>query len=258
MRRLLLPALIACLLAAGPTLAMTPEEAFHDGNRLFRDDLYWAALLRYRQALDAGLDTPALRYNMGVAEYKADQHIRARDSLLKAADSPQFRIAAQYNLGLNAYALGEYDEALRWFRLVRDQDENPTLARVRRRVAIGRIREGEIDEQLEMQARAEDRTEHPPVYELRSEDARGLRNGQQPVSLAQGTVHRLRRSGPAGHRSPIVQSGAFIPVSVTARYQVNALENEGFFAAYRFGGRFYQDQNLENANEYRHEGKFRQ
>ena len=113
MRRYLLPALIACLLTAGPAFAMTPEEAFQDGNRLFRDDLYWAALLRYGQAQEAGLDTPALHYNMGVARYKADQHIRARDSLLKAADSPQFRIAAQYNLGLNAYALGEYDEALR-------------------------------------------------------------------------------------------------------------------------------------------------
>ena len=47
--------------------AMTAEQYFADGNRLFRDDLYWAALLRYRQAADAGLSSPLLHYNMGVA-----------------------------------------------------------------------------------------------------------------------------------------------------------------------------------------------
>ena len=254
MRRYLLPALIACLLTAGPAFAMTPEEAFQDGNRLFRDDLYWAALLRYGQAQEAGLDTPALHYNMGVARYKADQHIRARDSLLKAADSPQFRIAAQYNLGLNAYALGEYDEALRWFRLVRDQEENPTLAKYAG-IAIGRIREGEVDEQLEMQARAED-----------VQNTRRFTNLEVKTRVGFGTDSNPYRSPREPYIDfgdpdlpvivPVVQSGAFIPVSLTARYQVNSLENEGFFAAYRFGGRFYQDQNLENANEYRHEGSF--
>ena len=41
---------------------MTAYETFQDGNRLFRDDLYWAALLRYRQAAEAGLNPrdPAL------------------------------------------------------------------------------------------------------------------------------------------------------------------------------------------------------
>ena len=50
--------------------AATAGELFADGNRLFRDDLYWAALLRYRQAGEAGMDTPLLHYNTGVAHYK--------------------------------------------------------------------------------------------------------------------------------------------------------------------------------------------
>ena len=33
--------------------ALSASEIFADGNRLFRDDLYWAALLRYRQAYEA-------------------------------------------------------------------------------------------------------------------------------------------------------------------------------------------------------------
>lgn len=47
-----LTALLAFTALALPAnaAAMTAGEAFADGNRLFRDDLYWAALLRYRQA----------------------------------------------------------------------------------------------------------------------------------------------------------------------------------------------------------------
>ena len=62
---------LACLFAGGTAAAMSAEELFRDGNRLFRDDLYWAALLRYEQAAEAGLDTALLHYNTGVAHYKA-------------------------------------------------------------------------------------------------------------------------------------------------------------------------------------------
>jgi hypothetical protein len=55
---------------------------------------------------------------------------------------------------------------------------------------------------------------------------------------------------------PVEQSGAYIPVSLLAKYQVNALENEGFFFAYRMRGRFYQDAALESASEYRQEASF--
>jgi hypothetical protein len=90
-----------CVAAGQASFAMTAEEAFSDGNRLFRDDLYWAALLRYRQASDAGMDTPLLHYNTGVAHYRAGQHIRARESLRRAAESPALAVLAHYNLGLN-------------------------------------------------------------------------------------------------------------------------------------------------------------
>ena len=43
-----LRALVALLIVAttGPAFAATASELFADGNRLFRDDLDWAALLR--------------------------------------------------------------------------------------------------------------------------------------------------------------------------------------------------------------------
>jgi hypothetical protein len=53
-----------------------------------------------------------------------------------------------------------------------------------------------------------------------------------------------------------VKSGAFMPVSLSAKYRVNAYTHEGFFGAYRLAGRYYQDKELENANEYIHELSF--
>ena len=55
---------------------------------------------------------------------------------------------------------------------------------------------------------------------------------------------------------PVEQASAFMPVTLGARYQVNAYENEGFFGAYRLDGRYYQDQEIESANEYLHELSF--
>jgi tetratricopeptide (TPR) repeat protein len=132
---------LVCLLAGTTAAAMSADELFRDGNRLFRDDLYWAALLRYEQAAEAGMDSPLLHYNTGVAHYKAGQHIRARESLQKATRSPSLRQLAHYNLGLNAYAAGDNEEALRWFRYARDQGASEEISGLAR-TAIARPAKG--------------------------------------------------------------------------------------------------------------------
>ena len=126
-------ALVLVVLFVGtPTVAFAipANELFADGNRLFRDDLYWAALLRYEQAGNAGMDTPLLHYNSGVAHYKAGQYKRARESLLKASRSYNLEVLSHYNLGLNAWAAGDSDEALRWFGKARDQDRSQKIRRL--------------------------------------------------------------------------------------------------------------------------------
>ena len=167
-------ALLAIVMAP-PAAAMTAQEYFADGNRLFRDDLYWAALLRYRQAAEQGMDTPVLHYNMGVAHYRAGQHVRAREALLKASSDPAFGIPAQYNLGLNAWALGETDEALRWFRLVRDQNRNEKLQKYAV-VAISRIRAAEED-QTDYEVLVEERDEKRDFADLQLHGTVGVSEG---------------------------------------------------------------------------------
>lgn len=232
---------------------MTAEQFFDDANRLFRDDLYWAALLRYRQASEAGLNTPLLHYNTGVAHYRAQQHIRAREELLKALDSPFLRVTTQYNLGLNAYAAGDTNEALRWFRLARDQQENETISDYAR-VAIARIRAQQaLDDPIIIEKEKRRREQSFADLDLRGRvsfgnDSNVFRSpSDQYVDFSDPALPLI---------TPQELSGVFMPVSLSAKYTVNAFKYEGFFGAYRMSGRYYQDKELDNANEYSHELSF--
>lgn len=242
------------LVSLAPTaFAATASELFVDGNRLFRDDLYWAALLRYREAAEAGMDTPLLHYNTGVAHYKAKQHVRARESLRRASVYGPLAPISHYNLGLNAYAMGEVDEALGWFRRARDQEQRRDIRRLARR-AISLIEdEIESDSPVLLQAAIEEQDRALINLDLRMRTGAGLDDNvfRSPSETYVDLANPVQPTV-----TPEVQSGLYIPVSLSAKYQVNSLENEGFFGSYRFGGRFYQDKALTNANEYLHEIAF--
>lgn len=250
---LLILAALMVLLPVRTALAMTAMQYFEDGNRLFRDDLYWAALLRYRQAADEGLDSAVLHYNTGIAHYRAKQHIRARESLQKASSDPALRDAAQYNLGLNAFAAGNNDEALRWFQLVRDQARNEKLQSFAV-AAIARIRETmEKPDAFDVRLAEREKKRAFTDLELRARVSFGnndnvFRAPNQPyVDFADPALPLI---------NPEVYSGAYIPVALSAKYRVNSLPFEGFYGAYRMSGRFHQDEQLNNADEYVQELSF--
>ena len=251
--RRLAAVVVLSLLQASPAIAMSGQEYFDDGNRLYRDDLYWAALLRYRQAYDAGLDTPLLHYNTGIAHYRAQQYIRARESLLRALDSPRLRVAAQYNLGLNAYRLGDDDEALRWFRLARDQQQNETIAEYAR-VAIARIRARRaLEDPIEIEQQRRERETLFADFEFRVR----LSFGNDDNVFRSPSDPYIDFSDPAlPVVTPTVQSGAYMPIDLKVKYKINVFDFEGFFGSYRLAGRYYQDKELENGNEYIHEISF--
>ena len=248
-----LAAALLCLMPALPTAAMTAFEAFAEGNRLYRDDLYWAALLRYRQAGEAGMNTPLLHYNTGVAHYRAQQHIRARRSLLKAAQSASLRVISHYNLGLNAYAAGDIDAALNWFRQARDQEDSAKIHRLAI-VALSRLL-------------AEKKASDPMVVrEKKRRTEKKITDFDLHASIGFGTDDNVYRSPNQPYVDfsdpnlpiiyPEVTSGVYVPVGLRAKYSVNSLENELFFGAYRLSGRYYQDADLDSANEFSHEIRF--
>ena len=243
----------SCLLQPGDAVAANASDMFADGNRLFRDDLYWAALLRYRQAEEAGMDTPLLHYNAGIANYHAQQHIRARESLLKAAREPRLRAISHYNLGINSYAANDLDDALHWLRKARDQQSNEHISELAR-IAIARLmRESRASDPIVMMA--ETRKAERKLFDLDlsgrvgfGNDTNAYRSPSEPyIDLSDPNTPLV---------VPVVQPGSFVPYDFLAKYNVNSLKNESFFGAYRLSGRFYQDELLNNADQYRHELSF--
>ena len=250
----------ALLLAAAFSLAplsshaVGAAESFADGNRLFRDDLYWAALLRYRQAAEAGMDTPLLHYNVGIAHYKARQYGRAHQALLKASQSSRLRVVSHYNMGINAYAAGTNEEALRWLRRARDQEQSRRIRELAIR-AIARIRNEEPKvEPIVVQARgilsAKKFTNFDiyarvgfgydnNVYRTPADPYLDLSNRNQPVII-----------------NPVLQEGMFNRVRLGAKYSIKSFEHESFFGRYRMTGIFHSEQPLNNADEYSHELAF--
>ncbi len=242
-----------CLLQPGGAVAANANQMFADGNRLFRDDLYWAALLRYRQAEQAGLDTPLLHYNSGVANYRAQQHIRARESLLKAAREPRLRAISHYNLGLNSYATNDLDDALHWLRKARDQQSNEHISDLAR-IAIARLlRESRASDPVILTA--ETRHAERKLFDLDLSGRISFGNDSNAYRAPSETYIDLADPN-TPIVVPVVQSGSFIPYDFLAKYNINSLKNESFFGAYRLSGRFYQDELLTNADQYRHELSF--
>ena len=233
--------------------ALTTEEMFADGNRLFRDDLYWAALLRYEQARDAGMNSAVLHYNIGVTHYRAGQHSRARESLLKAVQSPNLRVVSQFNLGLNEYADGDTEKALEWFYMAREQDENRRIRRLAK-TAIERLEVKQETIELEQ------------IPEEKLEAERDYSNFDLLAYVGYGSDDNVYRAPSEPYFDfaepgnppvvPVVFSGAFVPVDVRVKYSINSYLFESFYAAYRMTGRLYQDEEIENADEYSHELSF--
>lgn len=249
---------VAALLLLAPlsgARAASGYELFVDGNRLFRDDLYWAALLRYEQALDQGYDTPLLHYNAGIAHYRAGQYERAARAFERAAAEPALRLVARYNLGLTARAAGDRGAALDWFRQVRDQDSEPRLAELAGQAIRLMLRDADkrrvVDEDSPAPPPAA--VERPRGFAFNADI--GVGNDDNVYrSPDQAYVDRSQPGNPVV--TPVVQSGVYYPVDITARYSVGSFEHEAFFGSYRLAGRYYQDPELENANEFSHQLAF--
>ena len=257
-RRQSLPGAIAlaaflCLSPLQQSHALTSDEMFADGNRLFRDDLYWAALLRYQQAIDAGMNSAVLYYNIGVTHYRAGQHNRARQALQTAEQAPSLRVITQFNLGLNEYAAGDVDKALEYFYQARDQRENRQIRKLAR-TAISRLEKEQ--EEIELEAVPEEKAKAEREYS-RFDLTAYVGYGSDDNVYRTPSANYLDFSDPAVPLvTPEVQSGGFIPVDISVKYSINSYILESFYAAYRMTGRLYQDEEIENADEFSHEISF--
>ncbi|NIR59350.1 MAG: hypothetical protein GWO02_07425 [Gammaproteobacteria bacterium] len=110
-----------------PAQAAPAEKAFAAAVEAFRQGRYEAARTQFLQARRAGVDTPALRFNLGVTYYRLERYPAARREFRGLADDPEWGALAEYNLGLVARAEGRDASAVRHFERARALTGDPKL-----------------------------------------------------------------------------------------------------------------------------------
>jgi tetratricopeptide (TPR) repeat protein len=121
------------LLATGGVASAGIADNWASGQQAFNDGNYASALHFFESARDAGLDGPAVHYNIAVSQFRLERYEDAgRTFALIARWFPQMRGLAEYNLGLVARRLGDTPQArvhfLRAYQLSPDNREIRVLA----------------------------------------------------------------------------------------------------------------------------------
>ena len=242
---------LVCLCTTMTAYAQSNAEArFREGNTLFRSGIYETALRRYREAASAGLDTPTLYYNTGVAAYKVGQYDLAEVAFRRAQNSSRLAALALYNLGLTYRELGRPLEAEQSFRAAASASTSRDLANLSSRAAdsltipLERIDRGNRPSRFRHPA---SRPEVEPPGELRL--MLSARLGQDD-NVYRSPANPYVDFGAPGQPlvTPVVQSASFMPIDVLAEYTMQNEPRDTLFRfSYRLDGDFY-DSEFSNAN----------
>jgi len=102
-------------------------QAAEQGVTAFRAGDYPAALQSFLDALQAGLDTPGLRYNLGATYYRLGRYEEAEREFQALAPDPKWAPLARYNLGLAVQRAGRRQQAMEYFEQVYRTTTDPNL-----------------------------------------------------------------------------------------------------------------------------------
>ena len=238
-------ALTACL--AAPAAAQTAAELMAEGNQLVRSGIYRTALLRYREASAAGLDSGLLHYNLGVVHYELGDYAASAGEFARAAADPALAALASYNRGLALQAGGNAAAASEAFRAAADVADDRQL----RRAAEGAA-EAAVAARPPPASRGRSFPSQPePVARIgRLELAATARLGTDDNVYGTPSEPYVDLSDPTQPLvTPVVHSASFVPAELHALY---VLENEPgdteFMFRYDLDGAFY-DAEFSNATE---------
>ena len=102
-------------------------QAAEQGIQAFRAGDYQAALRSFLDARQAGLNTPGLRYNLGVTYYRLGRYAEAEREFQALAPDPNWAPLARYNLGLTAQRAGRPQQAMEHFEQAYRATTDPNL-----------------------------------------------------------------------------------------------------------------------------------
>ncbi len=135
---------LATTLAAMPAVA-ADNASFVAARDAFAAGRYDDALSLFRAALAEGVDSAALRYNIGVCLYRLGEHADAERTFAElAARYPEFRAIAAYNRGLALLALERTEDAVAAFEVARaigDERLAPLAAAALAELEVRRVAE---------------------------------------------------------------------------------------------------------------------
>src|SRR3981081_472220 len=112
------------------------------GIRDFGSGAFQQALDKFLDARGQGMDSPALRYDLGATYYKLGRNTEAATEFRSLLSDPKFGDFARYNLGLTARRAGHKSEAKEYFSQVAEQAHDAHLQALARAELRGHSRGG--------------------------------------------------------------------------------------------------------------------
>jgi tetratricopeptide (TPR) repeat protein len=234
-------------LGGGEAAAQTAAELLAEGNQLVRSGVYRTALLRYREAAAAGLDTPLLSYNLGVVHYELGDFAESADEFARAAALPALGALASYNRGLALRAAGDSAAASEAFRTAAESADDRDL----RRLAAAAADEGVAASPApSSSARRVALVAEPDARIGELELAAAARLGQDDNATRAPAEPYTDLSDPTQPLvTPVVHAASFMPAELHAAYVLgNEAGDTEFLFRYDMNGAFY-DAEFSNATE---------
>lgn len=130
------------------------RQAITEGNRLYNDGRYRAAMLKYREALEHNPSSAVAKYNLGLSQIRlgsnpSDTTQTAKDMLQKGSEAmeqvaryggqkPLLASQANYNLGNVAFNAEDYKQALNYYK--QSLRLNPDDAAAKRNLRITQLK----------------------------------------------------------------------------------------------------------------------
>ena len=228
-------------LTTGTALAQSAAELFAEGNALVRSGVYRTALLRYREAAAAGLDTPLLHYNVGVVYYDLGEFAAAAEEFARAATHPTLAALASYNRGLAQRAGGDHAAAALSFQAAADSAEDRDLRRLATNAAAATASLDRTPAEVRPTRRAPRATVEPEARVGEFRLLAAARLGQDDNVYDAPADPYVDLSAPALPLvTPVVHSGSFMPVELRAAYVLgNESGDTDFSFRYDLDGDFY-------------------
>lgn len=244
---LILLTFVTCV-AAGQAAAQSAAELVAEGNALVRSGVYRTALLRYREAAAAGLDTPLLHYNVGVVRYELGDFADSAAEFAQAAAEPALAALASYNRGLALRAAGDSVAATAAFAAAADTASDRDLRRLAADAAESRPAPGPTPSNAARRVGRAAPVEDMRIGELELTAAVRLGQDDNVYRTPADRYVDLAAVGQPVVR-PAVQAASFMPAELHAAYVLdNPSGDTEFLFRYDMDGAFY-DSEFSNATE---------